>query len=123
MSIEANHELIRDPQDLAPTLVNRQIQGDADGMAALYDPAAVLDFGSGKLAVGRDSIRSFYAALNASGRKFDLGHQRPALVSGDLALTSTRLADGRVTAEVARRQPDGSWLWVLDHPAIAKENA
>ena len=27
--------------------------------------------------------------------------------------TSTRLADGSVTAEVARRRGDGTWLWVI----------
>jgi hypothetical protein len=32
-----------------------------------------------------------------------------------LALGSTRLIDGGVTAEVARRQPDGTWRWVIDH--------
>jgi hypothetical protein len=36
------------------------------------------------------------------------------LVNGDLALTSTRLVGGGVTVEVARRQPDGTWLWVID---------
>ncbi len=34
--------------------------------------------------------------------------------SGNLALTSTRLDGGGVTVEVARRQPDGSWLWAID---------
>jgi hypothetical protein len=50
----------------------------------------------------------------ATGRKWGLGEQRPALISGNLALTSTRSLDGSVTAEVARRQEDGTWLWVLD---------
>jgi hypothetical protein len=45
---------------------------------------------------------------------FEPGEQRPALRSGDVALTSTLLTDGTVTAEVARRQPDGSWLWAID---------
>ena len=36
------------------------------------------------------------------------------MISGDLALTATRLPDGAVTAEVARRQADGTWLWVID---------
>jgi hypothetical protein len=36
------------------------------------------------------------------------------VISGDLALTSTRLPDGTVTAGVARRQADGTWLWVID---------
>lgn len=40
------------------------------------------------------------------------------LRSGDLALTSTRLANGTVTVEVARRQPDGTWLWVIDQPNV-----
>ncbi len=42
----------------------------------------------------------------------------PALCHGDLALTSTRLAGGSATAEVARRQPDGSWLWIIDQPNV-----
>jgi len=48
------------------------------------------------------------------GRKFAIGEQRPAVIGGDLALTSTRLPDGTVTAEVARRQADGTWCWVID---------
>jgi hypothetical protein len=46
--------------------------------------------------------------------KLGLGHQQPILRVGDLALTSTRLHDGGVTAEIARRQPDGTWRWVID---------
>jgi len=48
------------------------------------------------------------------GRKFDFGEQRAAIICGDLALTSTRSADGSVTAEIARRQSDGTWLWAID---------
>ncbi|TKD48601.1 MAG: hypothetical protein E5W98_00035 [Mesorhizobium sp.] len=33
--------------------------------------------------------------------------------------TSTRLPDGTVTAEVARRQGDGTWLWVIDRFSVA----
>ncbi|MER9502515.1 hypothetical protein [Mesorhizobium sp. M0587] len=67
---------------------------------------------------GRDAIRRYYAEIVASGRKFATGEQRPALVCGDLALTSTRLPDGDVTSEVARRQDDGSWLWVIDRYCV-----
>ena len=42
------------------------------------------------------------------------GEQRPALICGDLALTSTRSLDGNITTEVARRQDDGTWLWAID---------
>jgi len=108
-----------DPQDLARLLVSREKQGDVDGMVALYEPDAVLDCGGGQFASGRESIRKFYAGLVAAGRKFDLGDQRPAIVNGDLALTSTRLPNGAVTAEIARRQSDGTWLWVIDQPSVA----
>jgi len=47
----------------------------------------------------------------------DPGPQRPALRNGDLALTSTRIPAG-ATTEVARRQPDGTWLWTIDQPNI-----
>jgi hypothetical protein len=43
------------------------------------------------------------------------------LCSGDIALTSSTLINGDITAEVARRQPDGSWLWVVDQFAIGKK--
>jgi len=112
-------KLIYDPQDLERLLVSRERAGDVDGMVALYEPHAVLDHGGGQLAVGREAIRAFYAGVVAAGRKFEFGDQRAAIVSGDLALTSTRLPDGTVTAEVARRQSDGTWLWVIDRFSIA----
>jgi len=112
-------KLAHDPQDLERLLVAREKAGDVVGMVALYEPRAVLDYGEGQLAVGREAIQTFYAVLVAAGRKFDVGDQQAAIVSGDLALTSTRLADGTVTAEIARRQSDGTWLWVIDQFSIA----
>jgi len=116
---DAGREPARDPQDLERLLVARQRAGDVDGMIALFEPEAVLDCGDGRLLQGREAMRKFYAGLAAAGRKFELGEQRPAMINGDLALTSTRLPDGSVTAEVARRQGDGTWLWVIDQYAIA----
>ena len=114
MADKVRREQARDPQDLERLLVSRQRAGDVEGMAALYEPSAVLDCGDGRLIVGKEAIRVFFASLVATGRTFDFGDQRPALISGDLALTSTRSPDGSVTAEVARRQGDGTWLWVID---------
>jgi ketosteroid isomerase-like protein len=107
-------EPARDPQDLERLLVIRQRAGDVEGMMALYEPKAVVDCGEGRLLQGTEAIRAYFAGVVAMGRKFAIGEQRPAVISGDLALTSTRLPDGTVTAEVARRQADGTWLWVLD---------
>lgn len=106
-------EPARDPQDLERFLVTRQRVGDLDGMVALYEPGAIIDSGDG-LTEGKVAIRTFFAEIIASGRQFQFGEQRSAVVSGDLALTSTRFPDGSVSAEVARRQGDGTWLWVID---------
>jgi hypothetical protein len=70
---------------------------------------------------GLEAIRKFYAELVATGRKFQMGEQRAAMVCGDLALTSTRCPNGTVTAEVARRQSDGTWLWMIDQFSISSE--
>ena len=118
MADEMRCERVNDPQDLERLLVSRQRAGDVDGMAALYERDAVLDCGDSRLMIGREAIRAFYAKLVTMGRKFDFGDQRAAIISGDLALTSTRLPDGSVTAEVARRQGDGTWLWVIDRFSI-----
>ena len=85
----------------------------------MYEPDAALAGGDGRIAVGTDAIRKFYADLLAAGRTFDLGEQRPAMLREDLALTSARLPNGIVTAEVARKQSDGTWLWVIDQPSIS----
>jgi len=120
MSEQTNKDLAHDPQDLERLLVLRQNLGDVEGMAALYEPGALLVDDDGRSVVGRDAIRDFFTELIKSGRKFELGMQRPALVTGNLALTSTLSPNGSVTAEVPRKQPDGAWLRVIDQFSIAK---
>jgi ketosteroid isomerase-like protein len=116
---DQSREPARDPQDLERLLVARQHAGDVDGMVALFEPDAVVDVGEGRLLQGQEAIRGYYEELHAEGRRFEVGVQQDAVVTGDLALTSTRLPDGSVTAEVARRQPDGTWRWVIDRYSIA----
>jgi ketosteroid isomerase-like protein len=108
-----------DPQELTQLLVARANAGDVDGMVELYEPGAVLCVGGDNVVRGAEQIRAFYAKFLATGVRFSVGEQRPARLSGDLALTSTRLPNGTITAEVARRQSDGSWRWAIDQPAIA----
>jgi hypothetical protein len=109
---------VYDPQDLERLLVSRQHAGDVDGMVALYEPHALVDAGAGVLLHGHRAIRDLFVETLAAGQKFVRGEQRAARICGDLALTSTRLPDGTITAEVARRQPDGTWLWVIDRFSI-----
>lgn len=107
-----------EPEDLARLLIDRVNGGDLDGVVALYEPGAVLALPGGRLAVGHDAIRRFYGQLLASRPTFQPGEQLPALRYDGLALTCTRLIGGGATAEVARRQPDGTWLWALDRPNV-----
>jgi ketosteroid isomerase-like protein len=111
----------RDPQDLERLLVTRQRAGDIEGMVALFEPDAVVDNGEGRIARGHAEIRALFTDIAASGRKFNFSEQQAAVISGDLALTSTRNVVGNVSAEIARRQSDGTWLWVVDCFVIARE--
>jgi ketosteroid isomerase-like protein len=76
---QIHREPAHDPQELERLLVSRETAGDVDGMAALYEPDAILDSGGGQIIVGREAIRAFFAALVATARKFNVGEQRPAL--------------------------------------------
>jgi ketosteroid isomerase-like protein len=119
MASKDNQQSVTDPQDLARLLVSRANSGDVEGMAALYESDAVIARSNQTILLGRDAIRKFYAELISTRIKFHLGEQRSAIICGDLALTSTLLPNGHVTAEVARRQSDGSWRWAIDQPQIA----
>jgi ketosteroid isomerase-like protein len=104
------------PEDLGRLFLERASAGDVDGVVDLYEPGAVLVIPAGRLAVGTEAIREFYAGLLAAGRRFS-SVIRPAVQAGDIALTST-VRPGNATVEVARRQPDGSWRWLIDQPAV-----
>lgn len=114
MTDEQGREPARDPQDLERLLIARQRAGDVEGMVALYEDEAILDSGDGNLKRGKEAIKALFAEDIAAGKKYEFGDQRPAIVCQDLALTSTLLPDGAVTAEVARQQSDGTWLWIID---------
>jgi ketosteroid isomerase-like protein len=115
---DGERERAAQPEDLGRFFVERANAGDLDGLVALYEPDAVLAFPPGQVTTGSQAIRRVYEQLLASRPRFTAGEQRPALRNGDLALTSTRLAGRGATVEVARRQPDGTWLWVIDQPNV-----
>lgn len=116
------HEPAKTPNDLEKYFVERANAGDIEGLVALYEPNAIVVYGEGKIARGLEEIRDFFVEFLSDRRQLDRSIQAPALRSGDLALTSSRLSNGDVTAEIARLQPDGSWLWVVDQFAISNED-
>jgi len=113
--------------DIHPSVeagVNNQ---DLDGLMALYAPDAAMVLPDGSTVTGTEAIREQWAGLLAMKGHMTL-RSRYAIEAGDLAILSnewTYTADdqtvGAITAEVARRQPDGSWLYVIDHPFAGLE--
>lgn len=129
MGRNSEREPANAPEDLSRLFLERANAGDVDGVVALYEPEAVLVDPAGQRMMGSEAIRRFYERLFAERSTF-VGDTQAALRRGELALTSTRFStkvvgpDGRsttlptATVEVARRQLDGTWLWVIDQPNI-----
>ena len=81
------------------------------------EQGTVLAYPPGSSTAGRAAIRAVCEEMLRHVPRFELEPLIPTVVNGDLALTGTRSADGRGgRVQVARRQPDGSWLRVIDRP-------
>src|ERR1035438_7293359 len=103
--------------DLTRLFVECANDGDAAGIAALYEEQAVMAYPPGEVTVGREAIRRLWEKILANAPRFEQEPPLPTLVSGDIALTSTPPRDGAgARAQVVRRQPDGTWLRLLDQP-------
>jgi hypothetical protein len=73
----------------------------------------------GRQTVGRQAIERLFEHALARMPEPQPEEPLPTLMNGDLALTSTLARDGAgARAQVARRQPDGTWLRVLDQPEL-----
>jgi uncharacterized protein (TIGR02246 family) len=100
---------------------------DIDGLMALYAEDASMVLVDGSVVTGLSAIREEWAGILAMNGHISL-RSRFAIATGDLAVLSnewTFVVDGErissVTSEVARRQPDGRWLYVIDHPYAGSE--
>ncbi|NGP05532.1 nuclear transport factor 2 family protein [Rhodococcus sp. 14C212] len=112
------------PEDLTRLFVERSNAGDAAGVAALYEEDAVMAYPPGGRTVGREAIRRLWEQVLEHAPHFEPEPSLPTLISGDLALTATPPKDGAgARAQVARRQPDGSWLRVLDQPEFVRPDS
>lgn len=96
--------------------------GDVEGLLELYEDDAVFPTHHGT-AKGTDEIRVVLQGYIDSGATLDFSEQ-VAFETGDLALvqnawTLTTASGDKatgVTVEVARKQPDGRWKYVIDSP-------
>lgn len=100
--------------------------GDMEALLSLYEPDAVLIPQPGVVAQGLDEIKPALQAFLDLGGTISLDTKTVVTV-GDLAYLANRwsltgttpdgepLEMGAVTAETARRQADGTWLYVIDN--------
>ncbi|WP_448624016.1 YybH family protein [Geodermatophilus sp. URMC 64] len=103
---------------------------DLDQVLALYAPGATLARQDGTYLTGLQAIREeLDAFFSVPGGRLSMS-TRYVMESGDLALLSAEwtLSVGDesatcVSSEVAQRQPDGGWLWILDHPFTVMDPA
>jgi hypothetical protein len=99
------------PKDVIRLVAERLNAGDTAGVAALYEPHAVLAYPADRLVTGRDAIQATYQQLADAGVKFAIEAPLPPVRFEELALASTPSADNTgVRVQVLRRQRDGSWL-------------
>lgn len=100
--------------------------GDLDSLLELYEPDAVVIVEPGAVARGLSEIGPVLQGFLDLGGKIELDSKAVVEV-GDLAYLTNRwsltgtapdgstLDLGAVTAEVARRQPDGTWRYIIDN--------
>ena len=113
--------------EIHPAVEARINDQDLDGLVALYAPDATLVLMDGSSATGTEAIREQYAGFLELKGRMTL-RSRYVIEAGDLAalsnewtLTAGDLTMSAITAEVARREPDGGWLYVIDHPFAGLE--
>ena len=95
--------------------------GDVEAILALYEPGAVLVAG-GKPVTGHDGIRDALNVFLSSGAHMKLdtpavieAGEGLAMLHGAWSLGPPSATQG-LSTEVVRRQPDGSWRFVIDNP-------
>ncbi|HSU73477.1 MAG TPA: nuclear transport factor 2 family protein [Terrabacter sp.] len=125
------------PEDLEPAFAAAVAAGDLDAIVGLYAADAVVSLPRGREAAGHPAIREAFAAALAAGvlpASGACGEDAAsvsavsavsvrALVTGDLAMTTSSRADGSVCTQVARRGADGGWLWVRDGSRLRDADA
>jgi uncharacterized protein (TIGR02246 family) len=117
----------RKPEECDLLIAEYINSGNVEGAVALYEPTATFLVGPGQTVTGHSAIREVIAAMIATKPRIDM--KVPIVVqSGELALLVSDYTvtgagpDGKQSStsargtEVVRRQPDGSWLFIIDNP-------
>jgi uncharacterized protein (TIGR02246 family) len=115
------------PEDCDRLFGEYATAGDLDGLLSLYEPGASLTVADGSVAMGHEAIRASLAMFEGRSLRMHMNVVK-AVRGGDVAvLTNEWRCTGKApdgtpldisgrAIEVVRRQPDGSWRFVVDDP-------
>jgi uncharacterized protein (TIGR02246 family) len=116
------------PEHLMSLFAERAAAGDVDGLLALYEPQAVFEPQLGTVLRGPEQIRAALTEFAALRPVIKYTGTTDCVIVDDVALVTNQWTvtghrpDGSlhreagVSADVLRRQPDGSWLILIDQP-------
>ncbi|WP_173062496.1 YybH family protein [Phytohabitans houttuyneae] len=110
------------PEDLHQLFVDGVNRKDVDALLALYEPDSVTIGLDGTRHADHASLGAMLSGLLAAVDRIE-GETRKVVVHGDHALMSAsfRAVGGElagVSGEVAHRQPDGTWRFLIDDPTF-----
>ena len=115
------------PEQVLESIVSGINSGDLEGLLPLYETEAAFATEPGSLAPGGSGVREALAGFISMNGELDLRVTRVlevddlALVMGVWSFDGTG-PDGEPVrlesrnADVLRRQPDGTWRFVIDNP-------
>jgi uncharacterized protein (TIGR02246 family) len=121
--------MAKSPEEICRLFQQYMAEGDIDSVLRVYDADAVFLNQSGEVKKGEEELRQELAQFAANKAIFDFNIKQ-VIQSGDIALMHT---EWKVSSpqqlsvhavEVARRQPDGTWRWLIGDPfTIGKQAA
>ncbi len=116
------------PEQAARAMVDAFNRRDLDAFMGLYEPEASLMLQAGRVASSPEEIREAMGGFLALEGRMEIEPEMTVVRADDVALVSAAWTidgtgpdgdpvtmSGRTT-DVARRQPDGTWRWVIDAP-------
>jgi uncharacterized protein (TIGR02246 family) len=117
---------VKEPQQMQAAFEAAFNSGDINQLLALYEPEAVLAPQPGQRVTGLAAIKEAFNGFLALKGTMRVKHVYAmecgniALLQGEWKLTAKgpdgkQMEMGSRTAEVVRKQPDGTWLYIIDH--------
>ena len=118
------------PEECALLLIKALEQGDLDAAVAMYESNATFVVSTDQMVTGQAAIREVMQGFIAAKATFNV-EAVTAVPSSDGSVAVTRVKgsstspgpDGQPvttplhSVEVVRKQPDGTWLFIIDDPS------